>query len=363
MSTLELEGTPLYSPTLKSRAVTAENPNGEVGGGGKEKDGRKGMPCLMNFEKDQVYTFAEIDGPGAIRHMWLTLVNRGPVMMRNIILRFYWDGQEHPSVEAPIADFFGLCHGRTKHYESAFITAAEGKAFNSYFLMPFMKKAKLTISNETGMDLGFFFYHVDYTLGDEVTENTPYFHAQFRRVPQTTMYEDYVILDGVKGKGRYLGASLGLVDQYAGTAVWWGEGEVKVYIDGDSEYPTICGTGSEDYAGSAWGLGEYYAHDFGAPCIRDKYISYYRFHIRDPIYFSEDVKVTIQQIGNDGTVEPADPNGPLGEFIKKGQYKKDHPGGNFERVDDVCSTAYWYQTLPTQQFPRFPDKQLRSRGL
>ncbi|GMU23527.1 MAG: hypothetical protein AMXMBFR13_36050 [Phycisphaerae bacterium] len=362
-SMLELWGTPLYSPTIKSRAITAENKTGAPGQGGQELGGRKGLPCLWNLKKDQVYTFAEIDGPGAIRHIWITVENTGPQKLRNLILRFYWDDQSQPSVEAPLSDFFGVSHGRTASYQSVFTLMPEGKAFNSYFLMPFGKKAKLTVCNETGQDAGMFFYQVDYTIGDPVTEDTPRFHAQFRRVANTKLAEDYVILDGVKGKGRYLGVNFGLVDRFAGKGVWWGEGEVKMYIDGDTQYPTICGTGSEDYAGSGWGLGQFHAMEMGAPLIKDQYISFYRYHVRDPVYFSEDIKVTIQQLGNDGRGEPADPNGPLAEFIKRGEYKKERHGGNFERVDDVCSTAYWYQTLPTQPFPKFPDKELRTLGL
>lgn len=361
---LELDGTPLYSPTLESRAITAENQSGEKGKGGQAGGGRKGAPCLWNLEKDQVYTFAEMEGPGAIRHIWITVGDRTPRNLRNLILRFYWDDQETPSVEAPLGDFFGVSHGRTMPYESAFITMPEGKGFNSYFLMPFGKKAKLTVCNETGKDAGMFFYQVDYTIGDPVTDETPRFHAQFRRVPDTTMAEDYVILDGVKGKGRFLGASVGIVDRFADVGgIWWGEGEVKMYLDGDTEFPTICGTGSEDYAGSGWGLGQFHAAEMGAPLIDGKYISYYRFHVRDPVYFSEDIKVTVQQLGNDGSFEPADPEGKLAKHIKKGWYRKDRKGGNFERVDDVCSTAYWYQTLPTQPFPEFPDRELRMHDL
>jgi len=360
---LELQGTPLYSPTIRSRAITAENPTGAPGEGGKAGNGRKGMPCLWNLKKDQVYTFAEIDGPGAIRHIWITVPNDGPKKLRNLILRFYWDDQAVPSVEAPLSDFFGVCHGRTTSLETAFVTMPEGKAFNSYFLMPFRKKAKLTICNETGEDASMFFYQVDYTLGDPVTEDTPYFHAQFRRVPHTTLMQDYVILDGVQGRGRFLGVNFGLVDRYAGKGVWWGEGEVKIYIDGDEKNPTICGTGSEDYFGSGWGLGRFQMLETGAPLVEGKYISAYRFHVRDPIYFSQRIKVTIQQLGNDGKAEPADRNGPLAELIKQGWYRKERPGGNFDRVDDVCSTAYWYQTLPTQPFPPLPDRELRSLGL
>lgn len=365
MSSFDLFGTPLYSPTIKSRAITAENKQGEVGAGGKVFDGRKGEPCLPNLAKGMTYTIAEIDGPGAIRHIWITVANKTPKALRNMILRFYWDGQEHPSVEAPISDFFGVCHGKMRHFECAFLTMAEGKGFNSYFLMPFAKKALLTVTNEGDEDAGMFFYQVDYTIGDAVTAETPYFHAQFRRVPKTTLYQDYVILDGVKGKGRFLGANIGIVDRYHGCSAWWGEGEVKMFIDGDTTYPTICGTGAEDYACSAWGLGQFHAREFGAPYMDDPYISFYRFHGHDPVYFSEDIKVTIQQIGNDGSVDPLEigVRPAMDRFILEGEYEKNAPGGNYERVDDVCSTAYWYQTLPTVAFPAFPDKALRSLSL
>lgn len=360
---LDIAGTPLYSPTLKSRAVTAENPTGAPGQGGQQLNGRKGLPCLWNLKKDQVYTFANIEGPGAIRHIWITVPNTGPKKMRNLILRFYWDDQAVPSVEAPLSDFFGICHGRTAPFESTFVSMPEGKGFNSFFLMPFKTRAKLEVCNETGEDASMFFYQVDYTVGDAVTDDTPRFHAQFRRVLNTTLEQDYVILDGVKGRGRYLGVNFGLVDRFAGKGVWWGEGEVKMYIDGDTQWPTICGTGSEDYVGSGWGLGQFNYLEMGAPLIKDQYISCYRFHARDPVYFSESIKVTMQQIGNDGQHEPADPNGPLADFIRRGEYKKPRNGGNFERVDDVCSTAYWYQTLPTEPFPPFPDQETRTKGL
>lgn len=359
----DLFGTPLYDPRLQSRAITMENPRGGRGAGGKALGGRKGAPCLQNLEQGQTFTFAEIEGPGAIRHIWLTTPRRDPRSLRNLILRFYWDGQETPSVEAPWGDFFGVCHGAALPHESLFLVTPEGRGFNSFFLMPFRRGARLTITNETGEDAGMFFYQVDYTLGDPVGEDTPLFHAQFRRVPRTTMVQDYGILDGVIGRGRYLGASLGLVDHVPGKSVWWGEGEIKIYLDGDTEWPTICGTGSEDYCGSGWGLGEFTAREMGAPLSGEKYVSFYRFHARDPIYFSRDLRVTWQQIGNDGTYEPADPAGPLAEFIRTGRYKKDHWGGNFERVDDVCSTAYWYQTLPTQPFPEFPSREIRCLDL
>ena len=358
-----LGGLPLYSSTLKSRAITEENKTGAKGQGGQELGGRKGAACFLHLMPGQSYTFAEIEGPGVIRHIWMTIQDEGPVKMRNMILRFYWDEQTTPSIEAPITDFFGNSHGRLSSFDSEYLTVDRG-GLNCYFPMPFMNKARLVVHNESDTEVVHFFYQVDYTIGDEVSVETPYFHSQFRRVLNTTMYEDYVILDGVEGKGRFVGASMGVVDRFHGKNVWWGEGEVKMYIDGDTDFPTICGTGSEDYVGSAWGLKEFHARYFGAPLIKDQYISYYRFHVLDPIYFSADLKVTVQQIGNDGSPDRADPNGPLGEHIANGWYKKDRLGnGNFERVDDYCSTAYWYQTLPTKPFPVFPDKQLRSNNI
>lgn len=358
-----LGGTPLYSPTLKSRAITMENPRGDKGRGGMAGGGRKGAACLPNLAKDQVFEFAAIDGPGAIRHIWITVQNEGPFKLRNLILRFYWDDQETPSVEAPLSDFFGICHGLTRPHESEFLVTPEGKGFNSYFLMPFGKRARLTIANESGRDAGMFFYQVDYTLGDAVTEETPRFHAQFRRVPRTTMGQDYTILDGVRGRGRYLGATIGVIDLVPRRTTWWGEGEVKIFLDGDTEYPTICGTGAEDYVGTGWGLGEFAHRELGAPISGETYVSLYRFHVRDPIYFSSDVRVTLQQLGNDATHGPADPYGVMGEFLAAGKYRKDHPEGFFEREDDVCSTAYWYQTLPTGPWPALPDRALRSLRL
>ncbi len=286
-------------------------------------------------------------------------------MLRNLILRFYWDGQKTPSVEAPIGDFFGMPHGRTVAYESAYICVPEGRGFNCFFPMPFAQQARLTIANESGEDAGSVFFQIDYTAGDTVDGGTPYFHAQFRRTSNTTLGQDYVILDEVKGKGRYMGVNIGIVDRFLGANVWWGEGEVKMYIDGDTDYPTICGTGTEDYLLSAWGLGVWQYRYAGSLFPYGKYISFYRFHGPDPVYFSQDIKVTIQQLGWDGggDKDPA-PGEPLAPYMARGEYKKvPNRGGLFERVDDVCSTAYWYQTLPTQPFPPFPSAEVRSLAL
>jgi len=168
----------------------------------------------------------------------------------------------------------------------------------------------------------------------------------------------------VRGKGRFLGCNVGIVDHVNHPLIWFGEGEFKFHIDGDAEFPTICGTGTEDYVGTGWGMGRYAYRAFGAPVRTWKYVSFYRWHEFDPIYFHSDLRVMLQQIGNDGSVDPAPESGPLGDWIRAGRYRKIAIGdGCFEREDDVCSTAYWYQTLPSAQFPALPDRALRSLDL
>lgn len=360
---------PLVSGGIQSRAQTAENPKGLKGQDGQAGGGRKGSPAIPDFKPGRTVTIADIQGPGVIRHLWITVPPQEPPILRNSVLRFYWDDQIHPSVESPLSDFFGVAHGRTAPLESEFLIIAEGRGFNCYFPMPFRRRAVLTVSNEneSAKDFSEFFplfYQVDYTIGDRLPEPLGYFHAQFRRVPRTTLGQDYVILDNVRGQGRFMGAVIGLIDRYSHTGTWWGEGEVKIYMDGDKDYPTICGTGAEDYAGSAWGLGRFSSRFFGCPLNDPPYISFYRFHVLAPVYFTQDIKVTIQQIGNDGSPTPMDPQGPFKPFIDAGEYQKIRPGdGCYERVDDICSVAYWYQTLPTAPFGIFPDNALRRLDL
>jgi hypothetical protein len=311
----------------------------------------------------ETFEFFRAEGPGCIRHIWITTPPGDPLMDRNVILRFYWEGQKDPSVEVPLSDFFGVAHGRRAPFSSRFVTMGEGKGLNCYFPMPFAKEGRATVTNESERQLDMFFYQVDYTIGDEVSDETPRFHAQFRRDTRTTLGEDYVILDGVKGKGRFLGCVVGL--RSLGPC-WWGEGEVKIYLDGDDEYPTICGTGSEDYACSAWGLGQFHAPDFGAPYVRDDLVSLYRWHALDPVYFHEDIRVAIQQLGGGFMKEFKDMGEKAEKLIAEGLVDLGKPISDaheflvFERSDDMCSTAFWYQTLPAQPFPEFPGRELRS---
>ena len=348
-----LSTSPLVS-NARSRSISAENPNGEKGQGGMAASnlgvGRKGRPCIT-LKAGDVTTLAQIQGPGILQHFWITVSDRvgasgheGQYVFRDLILRIFWDDEETPSVEAPLGDFFCNGFGMRTNVNSIPISVNPTGAFNCYFPMPFRKSAKITIENQHIEDIGGFFYTFNYSLVDTLPENTAYFHAQWRRERSTELGKDYVILDGVKGTGQYIGTYLAWA---ALERNWWGEGEIKFFMDGDTDWPTICGTGTEDYFGGAWCfMGASEPESFTGPYLGYKYYKettliektyghkvpmhgMYRWHLPDPIRFQDDLKVTIQQIGHD--------NKRL-----------------FERSDDVSSVAYWYQLEPHQAFPSMP---------
>ena len=238
----------------RSRAINAENPHGEKGKGGMAAShlgpSRKGSPCLRDIEPGATVTLAEMEGPGEINHIWITVDNKTTeadcFVLRDLVIRMYWDDEETPSVESPLGDFFCCGFGRECFVNSVPVAVVPNRGFNCYFPMPFKKKAKITLENQHANKIPAFFYQVDYCLYDELPDDIAYFHAQWRRERLTEKTKDYTILDGVKGKGHYIGTYMALttLERY-----WWGEGEMKFYIDGDEEYPTICGTGTEDYFG------------------------------------------------------------------------------------------------------------------
>ncbi|MDC7286366.1 DUF2961 domain-containing protein [Blautia schinkii] len=347
-----------------SRAITMENPSGEKAGGGKATGllgpGRKGAPAIMGIKPGETRILADIQGPGIINHIWITVTDKTDkdfFVLSDIVLRMYWDNEEEPSVECPLGDFFCNGFGTACRINSLPITVNPVRGFNCYFQMPFGTHAKITVENQHEETIPRFFFQIDYTLHKELPDETVYFHAQYRRQRLTKLKEDYVILDGIKGKGHYVGTYLALtaLERY-----WYGEGEMKFYLDGDIEYPTICGTGLEDYFGGAWGFvpdqrretqarEELYQTLFqGFPyySAREENFNwrfegacppmrgFYRWHILDPIYFQEDIRVTVQQMGN----------------CHKGY---------FERQDDYSTVAYWYQAEPHGAFPKIPEKEYR----
>lgn len=368
---IDVGGLPLVPPAgVQSRSISQENPNGAKGAGGQAGNGRKGAPSLGPLRAGETVTIADVDGPGCIRHIWLTTPPGNPLHDRNLILRCYWDGQTQPSVECPLGDFFGMAHGRRRHFASALTSMPEGRGLSCYYAMPFHQHARITVENDTGEDVPLLFYQIDYTIGDLWNEDCGYFHCQFRRENPTTLRQDYVVLDGVAGRGRFLGGVIGIRTL---DAHWWGEGEFKFYLDGDTDYPTICGTGSEDYAGSAWGLGVHHTLYHGCPLYLHQHengpnrdlnalVSYYRWHILDPIYFHENIRVAVQQMGG-AFVNQVRERIERGDMILPTPLTPDQAFTLFERQDDMSSAAFWYQTLPTQPFPIFSDRALRSISL
>ncbi|MBN2326902.1 MAG: DUF2961 domain-containing protein [Candidatus Omnitrophica bacterium] len=322
----------------ESRAVTMENPQGLPGQGGKAKGGRKGAPAYSDLKPGETLTMMDIEGCGVIRHIWMT-IRPDNDHYRNAILRMYWDGSDIPSVETPVLDFTGQAHGVNRPMYSALTSMTEGRGFNFFFPMPFERGAKITLENDGESTIGSVYFQIDYELMKSLPKDAGRFHAQFRRQNPTTLLQDYVILDQIDDPGVYIGTMIGV--RTLGPH-WWGEGEMKFYIDNDDEYPTICGTGTEDYFCSAWGLGVYQHLYHGCTLLEDtddntRYASLYRWHVTDPIRFKKLHKLTIQQIGWNN--------------------------GLYERSDDWCSVAFWYQKGINQNKPPLPDRAARSADL
>lgn len=370
---------PLYCipEHVESRWASWENPDSAKGAGGKLNFGRKGAPCL-DLEPGATVRLAHWeDGPGTVRRFWITMGDRSPEAMRGVILRFWWDGADKPAVEAPIGDFCGMSLGREFPFQSAWFDNPEGRSFNCRIPMPFRKGFRFEVTNDCSKKIAGFFYDVNFTVGDQHGPEVGYFHAHFRRENPTTMREDFEILPAIQGKGRYLGCTLGVRSNMADYGkMWWGEGEVKVYLDGDKEYPTLCGTGTEDYIATAWGQGQYDCLWHGCPLADHEKMEYsfYRLHGPDPIYFHKDIRVTIQQLG-------CYEKGMLQEFWKANPGKKFILGGDgtqemtpekletagqyglFEREDDWSSVVYFYLDRPESSLPAIAPYAERVAGL
>jgi hypothetical protein len=310
--------------------------NGNARSAGRDLgQGWKLNPSIY-IEPGKTVTLAEIDGPGAIQHIWMTPSDN----WRFSILRFYWDGEKSPSVEVPVGDFFGMGWGVYASLSSLPVCVNPGSGFNCYWAMPFRKKCKITMEN-INTERMTLYYQIDYTL-TQVPSDAAYFHAQFRRSNPTKGAID-TLIDGIKGEGQYVGTYLAWGVHNDG---WWGEGEMKFYIDGDSKFPTICGTGTEDYFCGSYNFereGKY--TEFCTPysglaqVIRpdglyhsQQRFGLYRWHIMDPIRFKKGLRVTIQDLG----------------WMSGGRYLK--------QQSDISSVVYWYQTEPHAPFPALPDK-------
>ena len=342
------------SPVVDSRACTFENPTGARGAGGTAARGRKGAPFRV-LQAGETVTLADIDGPGVVRHIWMTFPPARPEVMRAMVLEVFYDGADEPSVSVPALDFFGVAMGRPATVNSALTSIQEARGFNSYVPMPFDSHVRITFRNASTQSIHLY-YQVDFTL-EPLSPDTGRLHATFRRENPTTLKRDFVIEDGVRGPGRFLGCVVGIRTIEGG--FWYGEGEVKVYRDGDTDLPTICGTGLEDYVGTAWGMDAHLAHYAGVPLSRGvegarvpDWVSFYRWHVLDPIMFDTSIKVTIQQIGYDGFF-PGD-EARMERFVAEDRIAgnglnttlpNNGPSpflghGIVERIDDYCAVAF-----------------------
>ncbi len=336
--------------------ASPENPKARKGKGGIPNDGRKGSPCLPLLPGES-FVMAEAKGmSGTVRRIWVTISERAPFMLRSLRLDFYWDMVDKPSFSVPFGDFFGHGLGRTFVFDSALFSNPEGRSFNCFIPMPFKTGMKIVITNESDQPLPLLYYDVNYTTGDHHDDDMLYFHAHYRRENKTTLRKDFEFLPRVEGEGRFLGVNAGIiVNQEKYLKTWWGEGEVKMYIDGDTEFPSLCGTGTEDYIGTAWEQGEYSTLYQGCPIadFKNNQFAFYRFHIPDPVYFSKDIRVTIQQIGfcnfNLRDQLAKEPN----TYYKAGAGKPEFDMKNpielppyLEREDDVSSCSYFYLDKP-----------------
>jgi hypothetical protein len=332
----------------QSRSISPENFSGEKGRGGMATSGYGAnaarelgqgwkLSPAVQIGPGETFTLGEIGGPGTIQSMWFT----GRPVSRDAILRMYWDGQPQPSVECPLGDFFAMGWGQFAQVSSIPVAVNPNRGLNCFWPMPFRTSARLTLENRSPEPM-VCYYQINYELA-AVAENTAYFHAQFRRVNPLPYKSVYSVLNGVSGNGHYAGTYLAVG---VTNSNWWGEGEIKFYLDGDSEFPTICGTGTEDYFGGAydWDVDGQYV-TYTTPYLgmhqvlrpdglyrSQQRFGMYRWHVLDPIRFASDIRVELQALGW-------------------------RSGGRYLPLQcDIASVAYWYQALPTPVFPPLGDR-------
>ncbi len=326
----------LLDTGLVSRSICFENPTGAPGEGGKAASklgvGRKGAPAIT-LNAGQEVLLCKIKGPGTIRHIWMTTSNN-PMNLRSLVIRAWWEDQAHPSIECPIGDFMGFAHGKVMPYFSAVHSLGRNAGMNIWLPMPFTKGAKITLANE-GKENVPLFYQIDYTIEDKHPPDVGCLHVLFARENPTTEKQDFELLPKRTGKGRYIGALIGIRNMHPGQ--WWGEGEIKIYMDGDTEFPTVVGTGSEDYVGLSYGMQQTPYLYNGCNLDQNNFVSMYRWHLPDPIYWKKEARITIQQIA--------------------------WKGGLAEVSDDWSTATFWYEPIPSAPLLPLPNVQARTADI
>jgi hypothetical protein len=377
-----------YRDAEQSRWISPENPTGAKGEGAKENRGAKGH-AFETIPVGQSHVLADIKGAGTIDRVWMTIEDRSPDALRGLRLEMFWDGAATPAVSVPLGDFFLHGAGEMVPMETALLASPEGRSFVSYIPMPFRKGARVVVTNESAKQVNLIFYDINYRLLPRQPKDALYFHAWWSREQATKLGRDFRILPRTSGRGRFLGASVTVLTNPVYNDTWWGEGEVKIALDGDrTDRPTLVGTGAEDYIGTAWGQGAYINRFQGAPIANwagGGRWTFYRFHIPDPVWFARDIEVSLQQIGGARkaivldlqkkgaplipvTIDPGsrvnfqqllakDPPVPLSD--------PSLPDGhtNFYRSDDVAAVAYFYLDRPGGALPAIAPSAERRIGM
>jgi hypothetical protein len=356
------------------RWVSPENPAGAKGAGARENQGAKGH-AFETIPVGRSHMLADIKGAGTIDRMWITIEDRSPEALRGLKLEIFWDGAATPAVSVPLGDFFLHGAGEMVPMETALLTSPEGRSFVSYIPMPFRRGARIVVTNESAKPVNLIFYDVNYRAIRRQPDDALYFHAWWSRDRATKLGQDFRILPRIRGRGRFLGASVTVLTNPIYEKTWWGEGEVKIALDGDrSDAPTLVGTGTEDYIGTAWGQGAYINRYQGAPIAswdNEGRWTFYRFHIPDPIFFQRDIEVSLQQMGGARknivlglqkkdaplipvTIDPGSRNN-FQQLLANPKPLSDPslPDGhtNYYRSDDVAAVAYFYLDRPEGVLP------------
>lgn len=364
--------------------ISLENPSGAKGKGGLENKGAKGRASEW-IKAGERKVMMDYDGAGVINRIWMTIIERSPASLRSIYIEMYWDGAPKPAVSVPLGDFFGIGLGRRTAFQSALFSDPEGRSFNCFIPMPFRKHAKIVFVNASKHNQ-LLFFDVNLTKVKKHPEEIAYFHAWWGNSADNQLGEDFEILPLIKGRGRFLGTNLSIIPDKIYGDTWFGEGEIKMYLDGDKEHPTLIGTGTEDYVGSAWNLGPF-AHLYqGAPIVdkeKGQY-AFYRYHIPDPVYFQADCRVTMQQMGGGGRdkiraiAKAGGKVKPVSVMTKEGLVKlleeRAYPDlmddrfpadewVNFYRVDHYSATAYFYLNKPDNNLPPLAPLAQRLKGI
>ena len=377
-------------PNTATRWSSFENMNGKKGAGGMENRGAKGHP-FHSIRAGESIALLDIKEPGMITRMWFTVNDRTTATLRSLRLDMYWDGAQRPAVSVPFGEFFGAILARPVAFESELLSNPEGKSFNCCIPMPFREGARVVVTNESSHTIRLLFYDIDYLVRTEPDRTAMYFHAHWRRESPTQLGRDFEILPRVEGAGRFLGANIGLQCDRRNPG-WWGEGEVKMYIDGDTTCPTIVGTGTEDYIGTGWGQGKF-SHRYQGCLVNDEnqgLIGFYRYHVPDPVYFDRDIRVTLQQMGGDAKTSVAKAladgleilpvtaswvgTGNVESFvrllekepaidIRKDDVLPAKAWTNYYRRDDVSAVAYFYLDRPENNLPPLRPASERLAGM